>query len=292
MDVIQAALQTTLQNKRLNLINNWPILTDKLDYRDIDQVFPLFGEQQFFLDELISEKIKDAEVLEIGLGSGVLSIGAARAGAKQVTALEINPRAKNFAGFNFILNGVEDKIVVIDGHPQIWEPVAGRQFDYVISNPPFEPTPPGMDYFHHSAAGPYGLDFLDKLFAGLDTHLTDQGHAQIVTAAPGNQQEPSLLIDLSKKHLSGTTTILLHPDPLTFDEVMDRLVNKEMGDNKNVEALRGMAQADGVTHLHLCVIHYNKGEQRLRIEPSKKYYADYWDRPALEYQKLPEEIFI
>lgn len=283
MDVIQSAMQAIQQNKRMNLINDCPILTDKLDYRAIDQVFPLFAEQQFFLDELRHDKIQNAEVLEIGLGSGVLSIGAAQAGAKRVTALEINPRAKNFAGFNFLLNGVEDKIAVIDGHPEIWPPVQGCQFDYIFSNPPFEPTPPAMDYFYHSAAGPYGLDFLDKLFAGLDEHLADQGHAQIVTAAPGNQQEPTLLLDLIRQHLSGSTTVLVNPYAMTFDEIMDRLAEKEMGDSEGVEALRRMARADGVTHLHLCVLHYEKGPQRIAVEPSKKLYEHYWDIPAPEY---------
>lgn len=65
--------------------------------------------------------MRDAEVLEIDWGSGVLSIGAAR--AKRVTALEINPRAKNFAGFNFVLNGVEDKIAIVDGQADVWQPV-------------------------------------------------------------------------------------------------------------------------------------------------------------------------
>jgi len=106
-------------------------LTDQLDYANIDQVFPLFGEQQFFLDELVPSKIQNAHVLEIGLGSGVLSIGAIRAGAQLVTALEINPRAKNFAGFNILVNGVADRISILDGCMQsVWSPVTGRQFDY------------------------------------------------------------------------------------------------------------------------------------------------------------------
>lgn len=283
MDAMQAALQAIVQNKRLSRINDYPVLTDKLDYRAIDQVFPLFAEQQFFLDELRHDKIKDAEVLEIGLGSGVLSIGAARAGAKRVTALEINPRAKNFAGFNFVLNGVEDKIAIIDGQPEIWQPVQGRQFDYIMSNPPFEPTPPAMDYFYHSAAGPYGLDFLDKLFVGLDEHLAAAGHAQIVTAAPGDQHAPTLLLDLIQQRLSGTTTVLLNPYLMTFDEIMDRLAEKEMGAPEAVEGLRRLAQADGVTHLHLCVLHYEKGQHRINIEPAKQIYAHYWDIPVPEY---------
>jgi release factor glutamine methyltransferase len=284
MDAIQSALKAVLQRKRLSCIDSYLILTDTLDYRAIDQVFPLFAEQQFFLDELRLDKIQDAEVLEIGLGSGVLSIGATRAGAKRVTALEINPRAKNFAGFNFVLNGVEDKITIKDGQAQIWQSVEGRQFDYIISNPPFEPTPPAMEYFYHSAAGPYGLDFLDKLFAGLDEHLAEQGHAQIVTAAPGNQQEPTLLLDLIRQRLSGTTTVLVNPYLMTFDEIMDRLAGKGMGLSEEVEGLRHRARADGVTHLHLCMLHYERGATRVHIEPSKKLYAHYWDTPIPEYR--------
>lgn len=284
MDSIQSALRTILQSKRMSVINNWPILTDKLDYRAIDQVFPLFAEQQFFLDEIRHDKIRGGEVLEIGLGSGVLSIGAARAGAKRVTALEINPRAKNFAGFNFVLNGVEDLITVLDGQAEIWRPVQGRRFDYILSNPPFEPTPPGMDYFYHSAAGPYGLDFLDKLFAGLDEHLTDRGCAQIVTAAPGKKDAPTLLLDLIGQRLLGSSTVLVNPCSMTFDAVMDRLDGKQMGTSDDVAALRQMARKGGVTHLHLCMLHYEKGQKRLRVEPSQKLYTEYWDRPAPELE--------
>jgi release factor glutamine methyltransferase len=277
-------LQSALQNKRISQIDDCLILTDRLDYQAIDQVFPLFAEQQFFLDELRHDKIQDAEVLEIGLGSGVLSIALARGGAKQVTALEINPRAKNFAGFNFILNGVEDKIAILDGQEQIWEPVKGRRFDYIVSNPPFEPTPPKMEYFYHSAAGPYGLDFLDKIFADLDRYLTEDGRAQIVTAAPGNNEKPTLLLDLIEKHLSGKTTVLLNPYIMTFDEIMDRLADKEIGTTEQVNGLRQKAKEDGVTHLHLCVIHYEKGSKSIDVESSEKTYEQYWDIPAPEYQ--------
>ena len=276
-------IAAALQDKRLNCINDFYILTDRLDYAAIDQVFPLFAEQQFFLDELVHEKIRDANVLDIGLGSGVLSIGAARAGAKQVTALEVNPRAKNFAGFNILLNGVESKITILDGNEQIWRPVRGRQFDYIISNPPFEPTPPGMDYFYHSSAGPYGLDFLDKICSALDEHLADAGHAQIVTAAPGDKQEPSLLLDLLQQHLTGVTTVLVNPFVITFDDIMDRLAAKQLGTDEQVDGLRRRANQDGVTHVYLCVIHYEKGPKQLQVQPSRKVYEHYWDVPVKSF---------
>jgi SAM-dependent methyltransferase len=282
MDAIKPALLSALRDKRVNHINDLHIVTDRLDYAAVDQVFPLFAEQQFFLDELLHDRLQGAEVLEIGLGSGVLSIGAARAGAKRVTALEINPRAKSFAGFNILLNGAEEKIVITEGDPQIWRPVEGRRFDYIISNPPFEPTPPGMDYFYHSSAGPYGLDFLDRIFQELDAHLTDHGHAQIVTAAPGDAREPSLLIELARERLPGATTVLVNPYSMTFDEIMDRLDAKKMGTTEQVDGLRRKAREDGVTHVHLVVIHYDKGPKQLRVEPSRKVYERYWDEAARE----------
>ncbi len=283
MNVIKPLFQELLKNKRLSHINDLHILTDELDYRSIDQVFPLFAEQQFFLDELQHQKVQNAEVLEIGLGSGVLSISAARAGAKHVTALEINPRAKNFAGFNFVLNGVEDKITVLDGQQDLWKPVEGRKFDYIISNPPFEPSPPTMDYFYHSASGPYGLDFLDSFLLDLDKHLTDEGHTEIVTAVPGDKEGPNLLLDLIEKHLSGTAKVLVNPYSMTFDELMDRLAGKEMGEVKDIDALREMAKKDGVTHFYLCVIHYHKGKKSTTVMPSEKTYSEYWDVPVKEY---------
>ncbi|MRG97796.1 50S ribosomal protein L11 methyltransferase [Polyangium spumosum] len=282
MNGLESSLRVALADKRLNRIDGLYVVTDRLDYPAIDQVFPLFAEQQFFLDELAHDRIRGAEVLEIGIGSGVLSIGAARAGARYVTALEINPRAKIFAGFNAMLNGVADRIAIVDGNDQLFLPLAGRRFDYVMSNPPFEPTPPGMQYFHHSAAGPYGLDFLEKLFVGLDAHLTDEGHAQIVTAAPGDAKSPTFLIDLVQKHLRGSTRIVQNPFTMTFDAIMDRLAGKNMGTVEQVDGLREMARRTGATHVHLCMIHYHLGQKSLKVETSKKTYADYWDLPAEE----------
>lgn len=276
------SLQSSLRGKRVNALADMVIVTDRLDYSAIDQVFPLFAEQQFFIDELVPERVQGAEALEVGVGSGVLSIAVARAGARHVTALEINPRARNFAGFNFVTNGVEDRVSVVDGNADVFRPVAQRRFDFVFSNPPFEPTPPGMTYFHHSAAGPYGLDFLDRMLAGLDERLTATGAAQIVTAAPGDAGGPTLFVDLVRQRLPGSSRIAVNPVAMTFDEILDRLAAKQMGPTSLVDDLRRQARADSVTHMHLCVLHYTPGAHEVRVEPSARTYADFWDRPADE----------
>ena len=117
-------LHHVAKGKRLSQVQDLWILSDPVEYPGIDQVFPMYPEQVFFLAELDRVKLPGAHVLEIGLGSGVLSIGALKAGAARSTALEINPRAKLFAGFNALVNGVSEGLCILDGDQEdLWAPV-------------------------------------------------------------------------------------------------------------------------------------------------------------------------
>ncbi|WP_295885969.1 50S ribosomal protein L11 methyltransferase [uncultured Thiohalocapsa sp.] len=269
----EEALQQVIARKRLTRINDYFVVTDRLDYDAIDQVFPLYAEQQFFLDELVREKLSGAEALEIGLGSGVLSIGVARAGAARVTALEINPRAKNTAGFNIVMNGVEDRIAILDGDADVLRPVAGRTFDYVFSNPPFEPTPPDQAFFYHSAAGPFGLDFIEKIFAGIDGILAADGHLQIVTAAPGDDDGPFMLADLARKYLEGKTTIVVSKASLDYYAALDWLPEKGLFTVEQTERLKAMAREAGIKRSFLCVLHHDRQGSGVDMRWADKDYA-------------------
>ncbi|MEA5603239.1 class I SAM-dependent methyltransferase [Nostoc sp. UHCC 0252] len=261
-------ISSKLRNQRISTISSkltgeYTVVTDLVSYSQPDQVFPIHPEQQFFLDELIKEKITNARVLEIGLGSGVLSIGALKGGAIHVTALEINPRAKNYAGFNILANGLEGKIEIRDGNVNdLWKPVRGDRFDYIISNPPFEPTPQGMTHYLHSAAGIWGLDFVEGMFKELDNHLTAAGYAQIVTFAPGNAQEPFMLANMAQKYLKGETEIKVNPISIKFAYFVDRYVENGQATREQVEEMKKLAQENDVSHLYLCVLHYNSQGKR------------------------------
>lgn len=263
--------------KRLSQVHDLWILTDPIEYPGVDQVFPMYPEQPFFLDEWNRSKLAGAEALEIGLGSGVLSIGALKAGARQVTALEINPRAKLFAGFNALLNGVGDRLRILDGDvEEIWAPVKGKQFDYIISNPPFMPTPPNSShYFHSGGGGILGLDFLANIFRQLDAHLTPTGHAQFVTAAPGDDQLPTALLALADKHLSGSTDVIIDPLVIPMSTLTHHLPAGLPVEE--IATINEELQAQGITHQYLCVIHYSKGEKGVRTAWSAPHPA--WDLP-------------
>lgn len=89
-------------------------------------------------------------VLDVGTGSGVLAIAAAKLGASSVLALDNDPVAVRVAGENATLNGVADQVTVQRGSlpgdaVERWGPVLARaedvlpllesgQFDLVVIN--------------------------------------------------------------------------------------------------------------------------------------------------------------
>ena len=258
-----------------------PVVTDPFEYQGKDQVIPLQPEQIFFMDYLQPETVRNSEFLEIGLGSGILSLFCLVRGAKEGVGLEINPRAKLFTEFNAMMNGLDNRLEIRDGNTEdIFAPVAGEQFDLIISNPPFEPTPPDMDYYFNSAAGIYGLNFVEALLEGVDKNLKDGGLFQMVTMAPGNEEAPFMLYDLIEKHLPNCEVeVILDRQPITYDDFVDRFVDIFHQDPVAIQRMKQTAQRDQVTHLHMLLLKYTKGQPGgLKVKHSEKTYET-WSSP-------------
>lgn len=67
--------------------------------------------------ELLEEALRGGEhVIDVGTGSGILAIGAALLGAKDVMAIDIDPTAVKVARENIAHNGLEDRITAIEGN--------------------------------------------------------------------------------------------------------------------------------------------------------------------------------
>ena len=92
-----------------------------------------FNDTEFFAKELPINA--DDEFLEIGCGTGVVSISAVWKGASRVVAVDINPSAVENAKENVKLHGLEDKITVMQG--DVFEPVKDEKFDTIFWNVPF-----------------------------------------------------------------------------------------------------------------------------------------------------------
>ena len=112
--------------------------------------------------------------LDLGTGSGILSLGAARH-SDEVVATDLNERALVFAKFNARLNGIEN-IQMLGG--DCFAPVANRSFDLILSNPPFFITPQKGYLF---CDNPMELDGLcRRLVKEAPAHLNEDGYLEML----------------------------------------------------------------------------------------------------------------
>jgi release factor glutamine methyltransferase len=120
-------------------------------------------------------------VLDLCSGTGILGLTAARLGAR-VTAVDISRRAVACARLNARLNHLALEVLRGD----LFEPVRGRRFDVIVSNPPYIPAPPG-DAPRGAArawdAGPDGRVFIDRICERAAEHLQPGGRVLLVQSS-------------------------------------------------------------------------------------------------------------
>jgi len=87
-----------------------------------------------FLDTL---EIQGKTLLELGAGSGIISLLAAQKGAK-VTATDINPLAVS----NITDNMQRNKLALTITQSDLFKQIPQKAFDYILINPPFYPKSP------------------------------------------------------------------------------------------------------------------------------------------------------
>ncbi len=120
-------------------------------------------------------------VLDLGTGSGVGAVFAARHAAR-VVAVDINPAAVRCARINALLHGQEQRIEVRQG--DLFAPVVGERFDLILFNPPYyrgAPRDP-LDRAFRSD------DVIERFAAGLDGVLAPDGRAVLVLSSDADPQ--------------------------------------------------------------------------------------------------------
>ncbi|MCK6079576.1 methyltransferase [Microbacterium sp. EYE_5] len=117
-------------------------------------------------------------VLDLGTGCGIQALRARRI-APEVVATDVSERALRFTLLNARLNdltGIEVR------HGSLFEPVAGEEFDRVVSNPPFVITPrvAGVPEYEYRDAGFAGDDLVAAFVSGVGGVLAPGGTAQLL----------------------------------------------------------------------------------------------------------------
>lgn len=120
-----------------------------------------------------------ASVLDVGSGPGALSMAAARAGAREVLAVDVSRRAVAATWLNAVVRGAPVRVCRGDA----WEVAAGRRFDLILANPPYVPSQQGPPHRGPARAWDAGMDgraMLDRVTALAPALLTERGVILIV----------------------------------------------------------------------------------------------------------------
>lgn len=129
--------------------------------------------------------------LDLGTGCGIQTFHLLHH-ADHVTATDISVRALAFTRFNLVLNAAALEVDPADLESRVslrlgslLEPVAGEEFDLVVSNPPFVITPRRLgegatDQFTYRDGGLPGDDIVATLVRTLPSVLAPGGTAQLL----------------------------------------------------------------------------------------------------------------
>jgi SAM-dependent methyltransferase len=232
------------------------IITDFHHLSELNRVFPIFHENVFLASKL--KVPSKGKVLDIGFGSGILSIISVIRGASEVYATDVNPKTREYAELNKEINNIpSNKIHFLIGN--VYDPLPENiKFDLICSNPPFLAIPSHTPYYIHSNGGPTGTDVINSILTGLKDRIATKGCFQMINMSLGNNKGPfiaKLLYDyLSNQDVSIRMELL--QNPLGLDDYITNLKRKipEKYDEKGINSWNASFKMAGFTHFYYLFI--------------------------------------
>jgi len=140
------------------------------------EVFPphLTLSTKIFLDFLAPLELTDRKLLELGCGSGIISLYARQKGAI-VTASDINPIALEYLEKASKANNLELRCVQSD----LFDGLQNDSFDYIIINPPYYPKK-AQNIKEQAWFCGVEFEYFHKLFKQLPEYCSKQNHIYMI----------------------------------------------------------------------------------------------------------------
>jgi methylase of polypeptide subunit release factors len=126
--------------------------------------------------ELLTPRHRVARALDVGSGSGVQALLAARH-AGHVVATDVNARALAYTKLNAALNGLTN---IECRRGSLFEPVEGESFDLITCNAPYVVSP--EQRWAYRDAGLEADELSERIVREAANHLTDGGFATLLVS--------------------------------------------------------------------------------------------------------------
>ena len=153
-------------------------------------VYPPASDTELLL-EWIRQNPPAGDVLELCTGTGTLALAAART-ARSVTAVDRCPHAVATVDRNAARNHAAVAVHLGD----LFGPVVDRQFDLILANPPYMPTPQTGGGIRSDTwdAGWAGRAVLDRIAGQAAGHLRPSGRILVVQSAFADDARTATLL--------------------------------------------------------------------------------------------------
>lgn len=186
-------------------------------YQDIcikihPEVFPpqLTFSTKILLDFINEMDLKNKTFLELGCGSGIISLLASRKKAFAI-ASDINQTALRYLENNALKNKLQVQVVYSD----LFDEIGNQELDYIIINPPYYPKKPKNIKEQAWFCGA-DFEYFEKLFSQLPKYLSDRTQCYMILSqdcdlekikAIARKNEMAFELVLEKKELVETNYI-------------------------------------------------------------------------------------
>jgi release factor glutamine methyltransferase len=164
-----------LNSERKTIIENISILVKPGVFHP-----SIFFSTKFLLSWLKKQPLSDLKVLELGAGSGLLSIYAAKQNAI-ATASDISEKACMNVKENAKKNNVQVEVVQSD----LFTDIPWQQFELILINPPYYPRNPVAENEYAWFCGE-DFDYFQKLFFQMKRFMKDNSRAIMVLSEDCN----------------------------------------------------------------------------------------------------------
>lgn len=121
-----------------------------------------------------------SRILDIGAGSGLLSLMAAQRTAASITAVELDADAACVCRKNMAASPWPDRLSLVEGDIRYLADELSGGFDHIICNPPYFETGPQSEKQGRASARHTGSLPFSALIAAIDKLLSDKGLVSLI----------------------------------------------------------------------------------------------------------------
>jgi len=165
-----------------------------------DVFFPHFTISTKLLLQFLGKKnLSGKSLLELGCGTGIISVMAAKKGS-QVSASDVNPAAIE----NTQLNAKNNLVEVITYLSDIFTNIPAQQFDFIIINPPYYPKAP-QNMAEEAWYCGEDFEYFEKLFSSILPWFHINSHVLMILS---EDCQIARINDIAAKNNLKLTTVL------------------------------------------------------------------------------------